>query len=272
MLGVWSAEESSALAAWLTFGVLLISAILVLLQVREAVRLREAQTRPFVVVDFDTEGVLLNLIIENTGSLVARDVRLEFEPTFKSTQFDPWPPEKSSLLTQGIPSIPPSKRLRFLLDSIPVRVEKDLPLTYTVRVSYRSDERRKPFNDEYTLDLSFLLGLPEIRRKSIHDLAESLEAIQKTMKQWTEEANGIRVYAEDFETHRRESALAMAWQGVASRMRGGDSAEIRDSLRDALKSIGETGEPPQGWVDAIVEGTPVFIRLDDLKGAAREDD
>jgi hypothetical protein len=227
MEAIWSAEESSALALWLTFGVLLLSAIFAGRQVREAIRLREAQTRPFVVVDFDTEGVLLNLTIENTGSLVARDVHLTLEPTFTSTQFDPWPPEKSSLLTQGIPSIPPGKKFRFFLDSIPVRVEKNLPLTYTAHVTYRSDGRRKPFTDLYTLDLNFLIGLGEIRRKSIHEVAESLDDVRKTMKQWTEAMNGIKVYTEDFETHRRESALAMAWQGVASKMRGRDSDEIR---------------------------------------------
>ena len=132
-------------------------------------------------------------------------------------------------------------------------------------MSYRSDERRKPFNDEYTLDLSFLLGLPEIRRKSVHDLAESLEAIQKTMKQWTEEANGIRVYAEDFETHRRESHIVMAFQGVGRKMARGDPEEIRHALREALESLGERGAPPQEWIDAIVNDRPAWIRLEDLE-------
>jgi len=63
MQAVWSAEEASALASWLTFAVLLGSLIFAARQVKEAVRLREAQTRPFVVVDFDTEGILLNLTI-----------------------------------------------------------------------------------------------------------------------------------------------------------------------------------------------------------------
>jgi hypothetical protein len=55
----WSAADWNALASWLTFGVLLVSLVFVRRQVKEAIRLREAQKRPFVVVDFDVEGVLL---------------------------------------------------------------------------------------------------------------------------------------------------------------------------------------------------------------------
>lgn len=264
MEAVWSAEEWSALASWLTFAVLLGSLVFAARQVTEAVRLREAHTRPFVVVDFDVEGVLLNLTIENTGSLVARDVRLQFEPPMQSTHDDPWPPDRSTLLSHGIPSIPPGKKFRFFLDSIPVRLEKDLPVTYSARISYRSDGRRKPFNDEYILDLSFLLGLGEIHRKSLHDMAETLDKMQKDMHRWTEDMNGIRVYVLDHETHRRESALAMAWQGVAGQMRGGELDKIRAALREALANVGENVEPPQSWVDAIAEGKPVYIRLEDL--------
>jgi len=183
----------------------------------------------------------------------------------RSTHDDPWPPKESTLLSQGIPTIPPGKRYRFLLDSIPARVEADLPITYTARVTYRADGRRKPFNDEYTLDLSFLLGLGEIRRKSLHDVAQTLDEMQKDMRRWTEDMNGIRVYVLDHETHRRESAMARVWQGVASQMRGGDPEKIRGALRKALDGVGESIEPPQSWVDAIVEGKPVYIRLDDIQ-------
>lgn len=260
----WSAAEWSALASWLTFGVLLVSLVFAGRQVREAVRLREAQTRPFVVVDFDTEGVLLNLTIENTGALAARDVRLRFEPPMQSTHYDPWPPPESTLLSQGIPTIPPGKRYRFFLDGIPDRVKADLPMKYTAQVMYRADGRRKPFNDEYTLDLSFLLGLGEIRRKSLHEVAQTLEEMQKDMRRWTEDMNGIRVYVLDHETHRRESAMAMAWQRVADQMQGGEPEKIRVALREALAKVGENVEPPQSWVDAIAEGKHVYIKLEDF--------
>jgi hypothetical protein len=259
----WSAEEWAALASWLTFGVLLVSLVFAARQVLEAVRLREAQTRPFVVVDFDVEGILLNLTIENTGSLAAREVRLVFEPPMQSAHDDPWPPEESTLISRGIPTIPPGKRFSFFLDSIPYRIEQELPMTYTARVSYRADGRKRPFEDAYTLDLSFLLGLGEIHRNSLHDVAQTLEEIQKDVRRWTEDMNGIRVYVLDYETHRRESAMGMAWQGVAGQMRGGDPEKIRTALREALGNIGENVEPPQSWVDAIAQGKPVYIRLQD---------
>jgi hypothetical protein len=55
----------------------------------------------------------------------------------------------------------------------------------------------------------------------------------------------------------------MAWQGVAGQMRGGDPEKIRTALREALGNIGENVEPPQSWVDAIAQGKPVYIRLED---------
>lgn len=54
-----SAAESAAAAAWLTLAVLLATAYVAWRQVREAVRLRRAQTRPFVVVQYDFRNILV---------------------------------------------------------------------------------------------------------------------------------------------------------------------------------------------------------------------
>jgi hypothetical protein len=53
-------------------------------QVREARRLREQQTRPFVVIDFEVaQNAIVFLPISNIGTTLARDVRFEIEPRLK---------------------------------------------------------------------------------------------------------------------------------------------------------------------------------------------
>jgi hypothetical protein len=264
-LSIWTAETWAALAAWLTLLVLAGSLVFAWRQVHEATRLREAQVRPFVVVDFEVESVLIHLSIENTGRIAARNVRIAFKPEMRSSHNDPWPPERSTLMSQGIPTLPPGKKYRFFLDSFPVRVEQGLPLTYEARVTYRMEGRKKPFDDIYTLDLTFLMGLGEVERKSVHDVAKALDAIKTDMHRWTESLNGIRVFVVDKETHDRETAIWMALQAVARSAEGADVDEIRTALREALRNRGERFEPPEEWIDAISEGKPIHLRLSDIQ-------
>jgi hypothetical protein len=180
-------------AAWATFFILCASLIYVRRQVGEARQLREEQTRPFVVVDLEAE-VPIHLTIENVGPTVARNVRLEFAEPLKSTFEDPWPPEGSKLLSDGIPTLPPRKRFRFFFDSFPERLSAGLPMTFAVTVRYSGgpQDRPRPYEDRYILDLTFLTGLGEVRQKGSHEIAESLEALLKEVKRWTDGTQGIK--------------------------------------------------------------------------------
>jgi len=264
MFESWTADSWAALAAWVTLLVLAGSLVFAWRQVREATRLREAQVRPFVVVDFDVETVLIQLSIENTGRIAARDVRLAFEPEMRSTRDDPWPPDRSTLMSQGIPTLPPGKKYRFFLDSFPARVEQGLPLTYQAHVSYRMDGRKRPFEDAYTLDLTFLLGLGKTERKSVHDVAKALDDIKTEMRRWTESLNGIRVYVVDKETHDRESAIVMVLNSVGRDAETKDPERLRVALRDALRKVGERFEPPDEWIEALSKGEDIHFRLGDV--------
>jgi hypothetical protein len=268
VIGAWTAENWAALAAWLTLLVLAGSLVFAWRQVREATRLREAQVRPFVILDFEVESVLIHISIENTGRIAARDVRFVFDPEMRSSRDDPWPPERSTLMSKGIPTLPPGKKYRFFLDSFPVRLEKSLPLTYEARVTYRMDGRKKRFTDIYTLDLTFLMGLGQVERRTIDDVAKALDAMKTDMHRWTESLNGIRVYIIDKETHDRESAIGMALHGLSRRSEGLSHDELREALREALRAAGETFEPPEEWVEAMLKGETFHYRLDDLLGSS----
>jgi hypothetical protein len=170
---------------------------------------------------------------------VARDVRLSFnEPPEQAIGHnDGYKLANSALLRDGIPSLPPGKTIRTFFDSFIERREKDLPMTYTVTVAYK-DFTGKPMSaGTYVLDLRVYRDLLYMDRKGVHEMAKTLEAIQKEIHKWTEGIKGLRVYTTDLHNrrtrrwmrvgplsenaHRAEKVrrrLQMWWNNVADRL------------------------------------------------------
>lgn len=111
----WSAS-SEALTALVALGAIAFAGR----QVHEAKKTREEQAQPFVVVDFEPSSVwsnIINLVVTNVGKTLARDVRLTFEPKLASTHVkDEWDLNETVLIKEGIPAMPPGKRLVALFD------------------------------------------------------------------------------------------------------------------------------------------------------------
>lgn len=266
MLGAQSPEGWAAIAAWVTAIGIGIGLGIALGQVREARRLREARIRPFVVVDLEAEYTLIHLTVENLGLLPARDVKLRVVPPLKATRDDPWPPEASTLMTRGIPTLPPGKKYRFFFDTFPERVKADLPLTYEAHLTYKATGRKDPFEELYTLDLSFLKGVGEARRKTLHNLTEAVEQVGKTVARWGAPGNGVLVHTVDHETYERERLIRLAIQDVARKLEAGEGGDARTALVAALHAIGESGDPPDHWVKAIEEGKNFRFSATELDG------
>lgn len=166
-------------------------------QVGQARKLREEQARPWVVVDFEPDWIMW-LTIENTGRTVATDVKLRFTPELASTQTKPWPWEESPAFTEGIPSLPPRKRLRFFFDSLPARLnDQTLPKHYDVFIEYHGPiKRRKPLTSTYKLDIGHYWGSSP-PPKGLPELVKEVENIHKEMKKWTDGTSGLQVNATD---------------------------------------------------------------------------
>jgi hypothetical protein len=78
-----------AVAAVASAVILLIAAWAALRQLGEARRLREAQFRPFVIVDLEvTKPPLIYLTITNRGPVQAKNVRISFAPPISSSLDD----------------------------------------------------------------------------------------------------------------------------------------------------------------------------------------
>src|SRR5262245_41170113 len=93
------------------------------LQVREARTSREEQSRPFVIAYF-TPTWLTYFVVENIGSTIARDVSLTFTPALESTLTDADVLDAPAL-SEGIPTLAPGQKLRFLFDTAPERMANE---------------------------------------------------------------------------------------------------------------------------------------------------
>jgi hypothetical protein len=191
LLGLQAATWA-AIAVWVTLLVLAYTARFARRQVNEAARLRELQTRPWVVVYFDVtiERQFIHVVIENTGKTVATDVKVEFDPGLASSM-DP-AGSQVDFFRHVFPTLPPGARIDSLLDSAMSRFQSDLPTNYTATVTYGgmvSDER---YSDRYILDLVAFLAIRHVHRKGMHDIAEETKNVADALK-WVTQSGRIQV-------------------------------------------------------------------------------
>lgn len=153
-------------------------------QLNEAKELREAQTRPFVVIDLGSSAhTLFDLVVKNIGSTLARDVRFEFNPPIRSTD-DDLDPNKLKMFREGISTLAPGKEIRTLFEKGPARHESDLPDTYEVTVSYIDQTGKRNYEEKIDLDFGLYWESLTVRRRDVHDLHKQLETIAKEIRRW----------------------------------------------------------------------------------------
>ncbi len=214
----WTPEDWSALSAGVTAIVAVVAALFAFLQVRQARLLREEQAQPFVVVDFESSAVWQNaieLVIENIGKTVARDVRVTFDPPLESTeQHEGYDLSKSVLLAEGIPTMPPGKRVAALFDLSHKRYDSGLPMSYVATVNFSDARGKRQDALTYVLDLNFRYGLMRFTEYGLHDGVKAIREIRDTMKKWTAvHPRGLRVYTVDDDARRFDERWQMEHGG-----------------------------------------------------------
>lgn len=195
---MWGPDEWSAAAQMVTAGVALGAAEFARRQVGEARKTREAQAQPFVVVSLEPSEVdeqILDLVVENVGATLARDVSFAFNPPLRSSLKDDFLAD-SFLLRSGIPTMPPGMRLARVFDSALQREPTDLPWRFDVKVSF-SDHRRRPQEPlEYVLDLEPYRSGTYLRLFTQHHAAEALRGMEATLNSIVQEKR-LRVTVKD---------------------------------------------------------------------------
>jgi hypothetical protein len=156
-------------------------------QVLEARRLREQQSRPFVVIDFDVErAVETYLEVCNLGNSLARDVKFEIMPQLESAV--EVSVEKLKMLNEGISTLAPGKRLRTFFDIGFERIQSDLPMSYTAIIRYSDQDRKRSFEEVVDLDLGQFLYLESPTRR---DVNERLKEISDRLRKLTWSGGGL---------------------------------------------------------------------------------
>lgn len=83
-------------------------------------------------------------------------------------------------LAQGIPSLPPGKSHRVLLDSAVERNTSDLPDSYNVTVTYTGFDGHE-YVDTQVIDISIFYGAPDLVEHNIHDIWHQLDAMKRSL-------------------------------------------------------------------------------------------
>lgn len=176
-------------------------------QARRDQRLREDQARPFVVVDFEPSpvwGNAIELVFENVGKTLAKDVRFTFDPPLETTMAkEGYDLPNAAIFRTGIPAMPPGKRFSLLFDLSHDRHDAGLPMLYRARVDLKDAQGRDQDPLEYVLDLAFRYGVRRFGVKTIHDAAKSLDGIEKSLAKSVAHFNGLRVWVRDEDAYLR---------------------------------------------------------------------
>lgn len=150
-------------------------------QVNEARKLREAQIRPFVVVDLNSDaGSLVFLEVMNMGATLARDVRIEIDPPLASAL--DINVGKLKMLNEGIATMAPGKKYRTFFDTGQQRGNSDLPMSYVATVTYTGEPDNRTFEETMNLDLDLYMDQSDIRRHGLHDIHAQLGRIERTLR------------------------------------------------------------------------------------------
>ncbi|WP_328788256.1 MULTISPECIES: hypothetical protein [unclassified Streptomyces] len=132
-------------------------------QLEQAEAVHREQNEPYVVVDIqpDVSGALV-IVVENIGSTIARNVRIEVDPPLESG----WGEDLTEMLARAFsrtfPMLPPRRRLEFLLDEQERFQNTDLPTAYTFTV--RCEGPYGPVEDmEHVVDFGTYAGTLIVR-------------------------------------------------------------------------------------------------------------
>src|SRR6266516_4691030 len=144
---------------------------------REMKKTREEENAPYVVVSTEStqNSPIINLVFQNIGKNVARDVKMEFKPRLESCLYRNEALDSSSFIKNGFHSIVPNEKISIPLDFGTTYFEQNRPLEYTVKVTYFGDI------PEYKGELTYVLGLAHYKYILIND-NNSLSAINNNLE------------------------------------------------------------------------------------------
>jgi hypothetical protein len=197
-LTAWDPADFGAASGVGTLLVAIVATVIARRQLRQARELREEEAAPFIVVDVvpgRAASHLLDLVIENVGKTMAKDVTITFDPPIESAtdmhgfELAEWAPIKT-----GITTLVPGRRLTALFDNSVDRYKSDLPRQYTVTVHCCDSRGRKQPEQRFTMDLAPLYGAMNASLRDMHQLVGEVEKLRKPLETLAKKAGRVEVF------------------------------------------------------------------------------
>ncbi len=182
--------------------------------VSETRRMREVQTEPRVSIRVEADHTGhpgYELVIQNEGQGVAKNVRFEFEgdPSyFRNSWVIRRPPaiDELPIIKNGLDYLEPNQSYRFPLGTVsPGEYERAVETPWTFRTQYES-LYGKPRTDTYIVDFSQFRGML-FESNHLKEIAGHMKAVWEDLHRLTEGHARVQVVTqtrEDFEQQREE--------------------------------------------------------------------
>ncbi|MFF4810012.1 hypothetical protein ACFY03_17535 [Micromonospora chersina] len=230
------ATDYAAIGSYLA---ILVGGFLAWRQLRHAQRVHREQTRPYVIVDFEFRNIFVYLTIQNIGSTIARNVRITFDKKLESSTGKGSAIDDSPVFRDEIPMIAPGRKISVWFDNYNRRADrKDLPMQYTVTLTYKDTDGKGYKDPPYPLDLAIYEGA-SIDPKGVPELVKAVEGVRDTMSKWTNHLSGLLVHVVDHDRHtRRDLRPLIRKQGARVRKNEGLGAYGRWLLGRQLRRYG----------------------------------
>jgi len=160
--------------------------------VQEMKAAREEERAPFVVVYFNyihSRYHSLYLVVENIGKSIARDIKFEFTPPLQVSQFNRDRIEKNMLLKKGIKSLVPNYKIPIPFDYLMHYIHANLPMEYTVKVTYWGNPSLPPIELEYPLDLNHFNYIHFVTETGLSEIDETLQRLVENFSHYSTSAD-----------------------------------------------------------------------------------
>jgi len=137
---------------------------------------RETQVVPYVVLSLEVHEQVVQLVLENLGQTVARQIALEWEPMPDAALINGR--EWANFITGTTPTLAPRQRLVAVLGTYPaVYANKALQPRYQVTVRYRGATDDVQFQGTDILDFNSLAGMESLALQQGQQMIGKLDQI-----------------------------------------------------------------------------------------------
>lgn len=228
----------TAISGSVTAVIFFVAALVAVRQLHEARVLREAQVRPFIVIDFHVLPTsFIYLRISNLGTVIARDIRFTFDRPLVNSL--PIKVMDLQIFKAGIRSLPPGHVIETFFDTFFSRAESDD--LHVATVVYRGEDRRQ-FRDLMDLDLGMYRNTSPIHPKTLDDIHKEVEKIARTLNDFKAGGgDGLLVLSPTDVAERHEQFVAAAEE--YRRARSASAADSQGSPAVPVASDAEHEDP-----------------------------